>query len=141
MNGSEARNIETFLDLERAFARSIIDNDADRVADFLTDDWIVVGSDGRIVDRIRFLEVIRSGLLTHDRMESSELRVREYGDAAVVTALTSTSGRYRGEPFETRERSTDVFVRHAGAWRCALTQLTAIAIPAGLAPVREHPHR
>jgi hypothetical protein len=39
----------------------------------------------------------------------------------------ATTGAYQGRPFTTLERSTDVFVRGAGQWRCVLTQLTSIA--------------
>jgi ketosteroid isomerase-like protein len=57
-------------------------------------------------------------------MESDDMRVRVYGDSAVVTALTRTKGKFMGQEFSTQERSTDVFVKRDGQWRCVLTQLT-----------------
>ena len=58
----------------------------------LTDDWIIIDADGGIIDKERFLGVIKSGTLTHEMMESDNMRVRVYGDSAVVTALTRTKG-------------------------------------------------
>jgi ketosteroid isomerase-like protein len=71
--------------------------------------------------------VVKSGALTHSVMEMDETRVRVYGDSAVVTARAVTTGTYQGQPFTTRERSTDVFVRQQGQWKYVLTQLTTIA--------------
>jgi ketosteroid isomerase-like protein len=68
--------------------------------------------------------VIKSGVLTHDVMESEGLRVRVYKDSAVVTAVTRTKGKFMGQEFSTRERATDVFVKRDGRWQCVLTHLT-----------------
>ena len=52
--------------------------------------------------------------------------VRVYGESAVVTAITSTKGKFRGQEFSTRERATDVFVKREGRWQCVLTHLTRL---------------
>ena len=115
---------EELLKLEKAFAEAIVTNDLEGIGRLVTDDWIIIDPNGEIVDRARFFEVIKSGALTHDMMESEDFRVRVYGDSAVVTALTRTRGKFMGQDFSTRERATDVFVRHDGQWRCVLSQLT-----------------
>ena len=92
--------------------------------DFVADDWIIIDPNGEIVDRARFFEVIKSGALTHDMMESEDFRVRVYGDSAVVTAVTRTKGKFMGQEFSTQERATDVFVKRDGRWQCVLTHLT-----------------
>ena len=115
---------EELLKLERAFADAIIKNDLESVGRIVADDWIIVDPNGEIVDRTRFFEVIKSGALTHDIMESEDFRVRVYGESAVVTAITSTKGKFMGQEFSTRERATDVFVKRDGRWECVLTHLT-----------------
>jgi len=115
---------EELLKLERAFADSIVKNDLKAIDRLVTDDWIIIDPNGEIVDRTRFFEVIKSGALTHDMMESEDFRVRVYGDSAVVTAITSTKGKFMGQVFTTQERATDVFVKRDGRWQCALTHLT-----------------
>jgi len=115
---------EELLKLERAFADAIIKNDLESIGRIVADDWIIVDPNGEIVDRTRFFEVIKSGALTHDMMESEDFRVRVYGESAVVTAITSTKGKFMGQEFSTRERATDVFVKRDGRWECVLTHLT-----------------
>ena len=115
---------EELLKLERAFADAITKNDLESIGRIVADDWIVVDPNGEIVDRTRFFEVIKSGALTHDIMESEDFRVRVYEDTAVVTAITSTKGKFMGQDFSTQERATDVFMKCDGRWRCVLTHLT-----------------
>jgi ketosteroid isomerase-like protein len=116
---------EELLKVEKGFVDAIAKNDLEAIERFITDDWIIINADGGIIDRERFLEVIKSGTLTHEMMESEDMRVRVYGDSAVVSALTRSKGKFMGQEFTTHERSTDVFVRRDGRWRCVLTQLTA----------------
>ena len=115
---------EEILKLEKAFAEAIVKNDLEGTGRLVADDWIIIDPDGGIVDRTRFFEVIKSGALTHEMMESEDFRVRVYGESAVVTAITSTKGKFMGQEFSTQERATDVFVKRDGRWQCVLTHLT-----------------
>jgi ketosteroid isomerase-like protein len=115
---------EEILNLEKEFTAAIVRNDPEAIGRFVTDDWIIINADGGIIDKERFLGVIKSGTLTHEMMESDDVRIRVYGDSAVVSALTRTKGKFMGQEFSTHERATDFFVRLNGQWRCVLTQLT-----------------
>jgi ketosteroid isomerase-like protein len=116
---------EELLKVEKGFVDAIAKNDLEGIERFVADDWIIINADGGITDRERFLGVIKSAELTHEMMESDDIRVRVYGDSAVVSALTRSKGKFMGQEFTTHERSTDVFVKRDGQWRCVLTQLTA----------------
>ena len=115
---------EELLKLEKEFAEAIVRNDLESIGRLVTDDWIIIDPNGEIVDRPRFFEVIKSGALTHDTMESEDFRVRVYGDTAVVSAVTRSKGQFMGQEFSAQERATDVFVKRDGRWQCVLTHLT-----------------
>jgi ketosteroid isomerase-like protein len=115
---------EEVLKVEKDFTDAIAKNDPESIERFVTDDWIIISADGGIIEKERFLEVIKSGTLTHEMMQCDDMRVRIYGDSAVVSALTRSKGKFMGHEFITHERSTDIFVRRDGQWRCVLTQLT-----------------
>ena len=115
---------EELLKLEEQFAEAIIKNDLEEIERLVADEWIIINADGGIIDKERFLGVIKSGALTHEMMESDDIRVRVYGESAVITALTRTKGEFMGQAFSTQERATDVFVRLDGRWQCVLSQLT-----------------
>jgi ketosteroid isomerase-like protein len=109
---------------EKDFSKAIVSNDAETIGKFLADDWVIVDPDGGIIDRTRFLDVIKSGMLTHELMESEDQTVRSYGDSAVLTALTKTKAKFAGQGFTTQERATDFFVKRNGRWQCVFSQLT-----------------
>ena len=115
---------EELLKLEEAFAEAIVKNDLEGIGRLVADDWIIIDPNGEIVDRARFFEVIESGALAHNMMESEDFRIRVYGDSAVVTGITRTKGRFMGQEFSTQERATDVFVKRDRRWQCVLTHLT-----------------
>jgi ketosteroid isomerase-like protein len=117
---------EEILEVEREFGEAMIKNDADAIGLFLSEDWIIIDPDGGIIDKPRFLAVIQSGALKHEAMDSEDIRVRTYANAATVTAVTSTKSKYLGKEFKTRERATDVFVKMNGRWQCVLTHLTTV---------------
>ena len=121
---SIARDQETLLKLEKEFEQAVVSNDAAAVGRLLADDWIIVGPDGRIIDKSRFLEVIKAGALSHEKMESEDVRVRIYENTATVTALTTSKGKFMGQDFTSLERATDIFVKQKNRWQCVFTQLT-----------------
>ena len=119
-----ARMQEEILRMEKDFGQAAIKNDADAVGQFLTDDWIIIDPDGGVIDKARFLGVIKSGALTHEQMDSDEVRIRVYADTAIATALTRTKGKFMGQDFTTQERATDVLVKKDGRWQIVFSQLT-----------------
>ena len=118
--------VAELLAIEQQFDQAVVQADVARIGAILDEHWIIVGPDGGTVTKLAFLAAIESGRLIHTSMASDEVLARSFGEAGVVTARVITSGIYLGSPFRTVERSTDVFVRLAGAWRCVLTHLTTI---------------
>jgi len=112
------------LKWERDFEAAVISNNAEAVGKFLPDDWVIIDPDGGIVDRTRFLSVIKSGTLAHELMESEDVKVRTFGESAVLTALTRTKAKFSEQEFTTQERATDFFVKRDGRWQCVFSQLT-----------------
>lgn len=107
--------------------QAMVANDAKLIGSFMRDDWIIIGADGKLGNKADFLALIESGDLTHDVMTTEDANVRVYGDTAVVTACGISGGKYRGQAFRDLERSSSVFVKEAGSWRCVLTHLSRIA--------------
>jgi ketosteroid isomerase-like protein len=111
----------------REWDRAMVENDAEAIGAYMADDWTIVGPDGSVGDKATFLALVASGTLSHDVLESHDLDVRVYGDAAVVVARGVSGGRYRGQKFREVERSSCVFVRQDGQWKCVLTHLSRLA--------------
>jgi len=98
-------------------------NDADKIGEFMSDDWLIIGSGG-ITEKTSFLALIRSGDLTHSVMDSDEMLIRIYGDTGIAISKGTSAGTFQGESFDLYEWSTSVFVRMGDTFRCVSTTLT-----------------
>ena len=109
------------------WAKALVSNDAERIGEFMADDWVIVSESG-ISSREQFLEFVSTGALTHSSFERvSEARVRFHGDVGILTARVTNTAHYGGRTFDADEWTTDVFVRRADRWLCVLSQITAAA--------------
>lgn len=115
---------EELQQFEDSWNRAIVSNDIDKISEFMSADWVMVGSEGGITTKSEFLQSIRSGDLTHSRMDYEEIRVKVYGDAGITTNRGTSAGNYRGQYFELYEWSSSTFIRKNHKWLCVLTMLT-----------------
>ena len=116
--------IEEFTAIENAFNQAMVSNDVIRIADCISDDWVLVTPEVGPVSREGMLDAIGSGRLTHDRMVKTLVRAKVYGDMAVVTGRGQNTGTFRGAPIAADEWITDIYRRIDGRWLCVLTHLT-----------------
>lgn len=117
---------EELIALANAWDRAMVQNDTDAIGRYMADDWTIVGPDGSMSDKARFLGLVKSGALTHDVMQSEDFRIRVYGDTAVLLARGVSGGAYMGHAFREEELSSNVFVKQQGLWKCVLTHLSRL---------------
>lgn len=127
-SGAPDREAE-LIDAVRQWDLAMLANDAEAIGRYMADEWIIIGADGSESDKTAFLGLVKSGALTHDVMESENLRIRMYGDAAVLSAKGVSAGTYLGQRFREVELASCVFVRRQGEWRCVLTHLSRLPDP------------
>ena len=115
-------SVENVLLADEELTRALRDNDPDGVERWLSDDWVVISARGDVGEgKAIFPKRIRSGLLKHTAYDTSEARVRLYGDIALVTTKLHNVGAFGGRPFDVMERQTDVWQWKDGGWKCVLT--------------------
>ena len=114
------------MKIEKDWSDAFESNDPAAIERFIADDWSIVGANGKVTDRAAFMDFIKSGALTHSKMDLEDAKVRVYGDAALVTARGTSEGKFNGKAFREEERLTDFFVKQNGTWKCVLTHLTRL---------------
>ena len=127
--------IALFAKIEDTFNAAMISNDIDKIADCISEDWCLVTPERGPIGRSDILAVIKNGVLAHDSMSKDIVRVKVYGDVAVVTGRGHNTGTFRGAPISAGEWITDIYRLIGGQWRCVLTHLT----PAQGAPLLHPP--
>jgi ketosteroid isomerase-like protein len=95
----------------------------------LTDDFVLVGPLGFMLDKQQYLGSRLSGDLRHESFAWEDLSVRVYGDAAVVVGSQTQRSTYQGHDASGRFRVTQVAVEQGGVWVIAGIHLSPIAQP------------
>lgn len=114
---------ETLTRLERQLADAWVAHDRAFVEQLLADDWTVTDAMGQVLTKRQVLDDPDRVI---DSMAVRDIRVRDLGDAAVVTGHTSASGAYAGTPVNVELRFTDVFVRRDGRWQAVASHASAV---------------
>jgi ketosteroid isomerase-like protein len=124
-------NIEqTLMKIERDSLAALLKRDVAGFGRIFADDAVLVTPDGSPQTKAQLLADVKSGDLVIESSEISDMKVRVYGDAAVVTYSTTDKGRYKKQDISGRYRWTDVFVRRGGTWQIVAGQGTPIQPPA-----------
>ena len=122
--------VDSAIATEKKYARALRDNDADAVGRVLADDWQVVNTDGGwgVGVKKNFIAAIKSGQFARKTMEISDIKVRLYGNVAIVTEHLSTSGTFgpKAQAFDVKEVQSDVLVWSDGGWKSVLTHETKL---------------
>jgi hypothetical protein len=117
-------SVESLLLFSKAWDEAMIRNDVEEIGKFMSDDWVIIGTEGGITSKASFLQSILSGDLMHTQMDTDDFRIRLYENTGVLTSKGTSSGTYKGHPFSFFEWSTNIFLWKNDAWLCVLTMLT-----------------
>lgn len=79
---------------------------------------------GAITTKADELAAVRAGDPKYEIFRNSDMKVRLYGDAALVTGVTTVKGSSAGKPFHTRLQFTDTLIRRAGRWSIAASHVS-----------------
>ncbi|MEX2379726.1 MAG: nuclear transport factor 2 family protein [Vicingaceae bacterium] len=115
-----------FQEIEDNFNKAVVSNDVEEIKKCISEDWVLVDAQGGIIPQERFFSVLEQGLLSHSTMTKEVLRVKSYGDIALVTGRGQNTGTWQAQPLEADEWITDVYKRENDKWLCVLTHLTPV---------------
>jgi len=98
---------EIFRELERAmFAAHEGSPDLAAIDRLYASDFLSTNADGKVVDKQGWLELLKSGQFSVEKITTDDFKVRRYGFAAVITG--------RSTYFKDRQRIWEV--RHTQVW-------------------------
>jgi hypothetical protein len=109
------------------FYRSLIDQDFDALADLYASDYMLVRSDGSVLNKESVLRDLTVGGLTFESIELVGESVRIYGETAVVTGESRVLARVGGEQIASHFRLVGVYTSQAETARLVHFQSTALA--------------
>jgi ketosteroid isomerase-like protein len=117
------------MKMEEDALAALLKRDTAAFARIFAEDAVVFTPDGSPNTKAQLLAALKSGDLVIESSQISDMKVRAYGDAAVVTYITTDKGKFKGQDISGRYRWTDIFVRRAGTWQIVAGQGTPIQPP------------
>jgi len=92
------------------------------------DDFTLIQGNGSVLTKAETSEGYRSGKTGFQKMDLSDVKVRIYGNTAVVTGIVTYIGEQAGlKNTGNSSRFTRVFVKRDGIWKQVVNQSTRIA--------------
>lgn len=83
----------------------------------LADDFIITVEDGSTFSKPGYIAHNGDSALRVELSDMSDLQVRMHGNTAVVTGTYHEKGTEKGNPYEYRDRFTDVWMNLNGRWQ------------------------
>lgn len=125
---ADSEATDFFRAVEERLALAWVEGDRAFIEQLLADDWSVTDLTGRVLKKA---EVLEEAFGSQDRkvvsMKIDDIKVRLFGDCAIVTGRTHAAGEYKGAVAEVSLRFTDVFAYRDGKWQAVSSQATLIS--------------
>jgi Ketosteroid isomerase homolog len=112
--------------LENDRAQAVVKGDVASLDKMTSDDYTIIDRAGRMRDKQATMAAIKSGDIKLTSNKLSDLKVRVYGDTAVVTGRSDAEGSINGTPSNGPVRFTRVYVKKDGQWQSVAFQQTPI---------------
>jgi ketosteroid isomerase-like protein len=126
---SSAAVEEQIKKIEKDRAAAVTKADVAALEPMTSDDYTLIDRNGRVRDKAQTMSAIKTGDIKITSNEVSDLKVRVYGDTAVVTGRADTKGTVGGKDVSGPMLFTRVYVKKNGRWQSVAFQQTAISAP------------
>jgi ketosteroid isomerase-like protein len=120
---------EELKKLEAERAAAVIKGDTAMLDKYTADDYTLITANGQVMDKKQTLDAIKSGQIKITSNEQSDLKVRVYGDFAVVTGKSDVKGMLSGTEVNGPVRFTRVYIKKDGRWQSVAFQQTRVSNP------------
>jgi len=127
--GDTAGDERELMQLVKDLNAAIVKADVAFLERVLAQDYDHFRPHGNVENRAQYLEDRKSGRVDFDSLVADEIKVRVYGDAAVVSYRSTAKGKDPDGAIDEQRRWTRVFVKKNGQWQLVHSQGTTIQKP------------
>jgi ketosteroid isomerase-like protein len=110
--------------LNQEVADMQVRRDATAAERLLADDYVFLQADGNVSNEAQNVAVIRDPAFVRQSLVTEDVKVRVYGDAAVITGHVVMRATYGGQDVGGEFLYTDVWAKLAGRWQTVVSQAT-----------------
>ena len=114
--------MDEIIALENRRFEAMTKADVQALEEILADDLVYTHTTARLDTKASFIEAVKSGRLNYKSFEREDVKVRQFGDTAVVTGQAKI--HVGDNKFEAR--FLDVYAKRNGAWQMVAWQSTRV---------------
>ena len=122
----DAAVVKQIEQLEEARNQAILKGDAAAIERMTADDYTFITLKGELRTKAEIVKGFTSGAFKYQSRTISDLKIRVYGDTAVVTGRSVQKGIENGKDYSGEYWFTRVYVKQNGAWMTVALQTTMI---------------
>lgn len=127
--GDTAGDERELTQLIKDFNAALVKADTAFLDKVLAQDFVHYRPKGDVENKAQYLEDRKTGEVKFDSLVADDIKVRVYGDAAIVSYRSTAKGKDQHGPIDEQRRWTRVFVRKGGHWQLVHSQGTIIEKP------------
>lgn len=125
---TETSNVEQEIrKLEEVGREATLKNDAAVLDRLLAESWMNTNAGGTVTTKAQLMEILKTSPFKIMSIENDDVKVRVYGETAVVTGRSKSTRRGRDKALVTGEvRFTRVYAKPQDRWQVVAAQSTPI---------------
>jgi ketosteroid isomerase-like protein len=124
--GSDRKNAQSLIQLERSWNEAFYRKDVSFLERVLADEFIATYEDGSQGDKVKEISLTKAFNQQVDSARQDDFVVKLYGDTAVVWFTLHLLGPKEGQQITVDLRYVDVFVWRANRWQCVSSHSTKV---------------
>ncbi len=118
---------QEIINLDQDRIKALENGDTAWLSKFYSDDFIMITSTGEIRNKQDQLKDIGSGKVVHEKIEEKYIKMRFYGNVAVVQSESKGKLIQNGIVSDDMRRFTRVFVKNNKQWQLISTHISRVA--------------
>ena len=118
---------QVLMQMERDWSKAGLNKDAAALDRIVADDWTAIDFQGKTETKAQSLADLKSGSSSVQSIELGEMKVRVFGNTAVVTGSDTEKSTYKGKDSSGKYVWMDVFVNRNGKWQAVASESTKAA--------------
>lgn len=112
-SGAEAK----LLQLNNEYDSALLKHDLNALNKLYAEDFVYTNPEGKLLTKAEQIASIKGSEITLEQGLSTGVKVRVYGNTAVMTGNFIGKGNYHGNPVSINERYTAMWVKNDTTWQ------------------------
>ena len=117
---------QTLAQVEHELSDAMVKGDTAALIKYFDAREVITDPGGMLMNKAQAIAMFKSGDLKFESMKIDDVKVRLFGNTAIVIYRTNDKGSFKGQAFEGQSRWTDTFIKMNGKWVIVAAQGTPI---------------